>query len=409
MDLFLIIKYMIMYFILLYVLFIIYFKLRYPFWSKQPIFYYHDVKNLFFPQGMIETSLPNCVNKVNNSIDFKNAETLSEKEIANLTLLLNNHFMTEPHEKYIPSSDFIMDHLICKNIPSNVSLYYEKVYGDLIGLMTCASKTMYAKDTQLNIGYIDNLCVNKKHRGKNIAGKLIENHYVRERYLKKLDVFFFKHEGTSRPFVPLTIYNCYFYDLNQFPKIHLTQRKLNTVLIGESTLSILYDLYNYLTTNLKKSNSKFTCLIMDEYKHMSYLIKKQHIFVFALMEEQTAKAYYFFRNNHTTYDGELSVECFACIKVNTTLKDNNNSNNNNNSNDNSNDNIENDKFKLGFYLAIDHLKTIDKYKVLLLESIADTSTLIKNIDIQPYTYSKYYYYLYNYAMKPVSSKNIVII
>ena len=120
------------------------------------------------------------------------------------------------------------------------------------------------------------------------------------------------------------------------------------------------------------------------------------------MEEQTAKAYYFFRNNHTTYDGDLSVECFACIKVNTTHKDNN-------SNDNYNNDIENDKFKLGFYLAIDHLKTIDKYKVLLLESIADTSTLIKNIDIQPYTYSKYYYYLYNYAMKPVSSKNIVII
>jgi hypothetical protein len=218
--------------------------------------------------------------------------------------------------------------------------------------------------------------------------------------LKKLDVFFFKHEGTSRPFVPLTIYNCYFYDLNLFPKIHLTQRKLNTVLIGESTLSIFYDLYNYLTTNLKKSKNRFTCLIMDEYKHMAYLMKKQHIFVFALMEEQTAKAYYFFRNNHTTYDGELSIECFACIKVNATLKDNNNSNNHN---------IENDKFKLGFYLAIDHLKTIDKYKVLLLESIADTSTLIKNIDIQPYTYSKYYYYLYNYAMKPVSSKNIVII
>lgn len=126
------------------------------------------------------------------------------------------------------------------------------------------------------------------------------------------------------------------------------------------------------------------------------------------MEEQTAKAYYFFRNNHTTYDGELSIECFACIKVNATLKDNNNSNSNSNNN-RSNHNIENDKFKLGFYLAIDHLKTIDKYKVLLLESIADTSTLIKNIDIQPYTYSKYYYYLYNYAMKPVSSKNIVII
>jgi hypothetical protein len=399
----LIIKYMIVNFIIFYVLFVTYFKLRYPFWSKQPIFYYHDIKNLFFPQGIIETSLPNFTNKVDKSIDFKKAETLTDKEITNLTTLLNNHFMTEPHEKYIPSSDFIMDHLLCKNIASNVSLYYEKVYGDLIGLMTCSSKKLYKKELQLDIGYIDNLCVDKKHRGKNVAGKLIQNHYVRERYLQKTDVFFFKHEGSSRPFVPLTIYNCYFYDLNEFPKIQITQHKLNIVLIGENTLSLLYDFYMILKNDVKKSNNRLKCLILDEFEHVSYLIKKQHIFVFVLMDENELQSFYFFRNNHTTYNGKLSVECFACIKVNELR------NTISNTSTSVEQNIENSKFKLGFYLAIDYLKTIDKYEVLLLETIADTPTLIKNIDIQPYAHSKYYYYLYNYADKPVSSKNIVII
>jgi hypothetical protein len=403
MDFFLIIKYMIVNFIICYVLFITYFKLRFPFWSKQPIFYYHDLKNLFFPQGVIEASLPNFTNKIDKSIDFKKAEALTNEEITSLTTLLNNNFMTEPHEKYIPSSDFIMDHLLCKNIASNVSLYYEKVYGDLIGLMTSSSKKLYKKELELDIGYIDNLCVDKKHRGKNVAGKLIQTHYVRERYLQKLDVFFFKHEGSSRPFVPLTIYNCYFYNLNEFPKIQITQRKLNIILIGENTLSLLYDLYTFLKNNIKKSNNHFKYMILDEYEHVSYLIKKQHIFVFVLMDEKRPQSFYFFRNNHTTYNGEQSAECFASIKINKL------ENNSSYSHTSIEQNIENDKFKLGFYLAIDYLKTIDKYKILLLEAIADTPNLIKNIDIQPYTHSKYYYYLYNYAAKPVLSNDIVII
>ena len=80
---------------------------------------------------------------------------------------------------------------------------------------------------------------------------------------------------------------------------------------------------------------------------------------------------------------------FCCIKYDRSLEDN--------------------RFLLGFYLAIDYVKSIDKYKILLFENIADSHCLIKEIKHRPYHYSKYQYYLYNYAMRPVPARNIVII
>jgi hypothetical protein len=389
MNQFLIIKYTLLTMVIFYIFFIIYFKLRYPFWSKQPIFYYHDIGNLIYPKGIIETSLPNCGNKINQSIIFKKGSHLSSKEIKEINKLLTNNYMTDKLEKYTPSNNDFIDHLICRNMPSRVSLYYDKQKNQLIGTMTSVYKQMILPSNYLDVGYVDYLCIDENHRGKNIAGKIIENHYIRERYQQKTSVYLFKHEGFSRPFVPLTIYNTYFYKLNLFEKIILTQQRLNISLITKNNISMLYDLQTNLQKNITNKSSCFKCVIMDEFEHLSYLIEKKHIFIFALIENMKPKAFYFFRNNYTTYNDDKSIECFSCIKYD---KD-----------------IETNKLVLGFYLAIDYLKTIDKYKILILENIADSRYLTKNMDQQPYHYSKYYYYLYNYAMKPIASRNIVII
>jgi GNAT superfamily N-acetyltransferase len=392
MNKFMMLKYMTLGVVVFYVLFIIYFKLSYPFWSKQPIFYYHDVRNLLYPKGIIETSLPNMSRKINKSIDYKNARTLTSQEIANLEQFLENNYMTEHYERYTPTNNDVMDHLLCRNMPSNVSLYYDNMYGELIGSMTSAYKTFIKPNVELQVGYVDNLCVDKNHRGKNIAGQLIENHYVRERYQHKTAVYMFKHEGISRPFVPLTIYNTYFYKLDLFHKIITTQNYLSCIQVTSNTSYLLYDLQTKLKKSMEKNtknNLLFQCVIMDGLEHLMYLIKKQHLHIFCLVEDKTPLAFYFFKNIYTTYNGDKSIECFSCIKFNPKLETN--------------------KFLLGFYLAIDAIKAIDKYKILLLENISDTHYLIQNIKQSPYHSSKYYYYMYNYAMKPVSAKHIVIL
>jgi len=388
-----ILKYMTLGLTVFYILFVIYFKLAHPFWSRQPIFYYHDIRNLIFPKGVIETSLPLVSGKLVSSISYKDVQTLTKQEISNLINLITNNYMTESYEKYIPTNNDIIDNLFCRNMPSNVSLYYDKLYGDLIGSMTSAYKDFIKQGVNFKVGYVDNLCVDKKHRGKNIAGQLIQNHYIRERYNHKTAVYMFKHEGISRPFVPLTIYNTYFYNIESFDKIIITQNNLTSILITDNTCNLLYDLQTILKKHMSPykdtSLSKFQCIIMDDFEHLIYLIKKKHIYLFCLIEDGVPLAFYFFRDIYTSYNGDNSIECFSSIKLKSQLDDS--------------------RFLLGFYLAIDRLKTFDKYKILLLENISDTHYLLKNIKQTPYHTTKYYYYMYNYAMRPVSAKDIVIL
>ena len=120
-----ILKYITLGIVLFYVFFIIYFKLRYPFWSKQPIFYYHDIKNLIYPKGIIELSLPNISNKLSKTINYKNVTDITSDEKETLIKHLTEHYMPESYEKYTPTNNDVMDHLLCRKMPSNISLYYD--------------------------------------------------------------------------------------------------------------------------------------------------------------------------------------------------------------------------------------------------------------------------------------------
>ena len=48
----------IVFIISIYVIFIMYIKIKYPFWSKQPVFHYHNIKYWINPPGIIEHKLP---------------------------------------------------------------------------------------------------------------------------------------------------------------------------------------------------------------------------------------------------------------------------------------------------------------------------------------------------------------
>ena len=102
--------------------------------------------------------------------------------------------MTDSFEKYTPDNNDIIDHLICRTIPSRISFYYDKNKGNLIGTMTSAYKQMIMSKINLNVGYIDYLCVDKNYRGKNIAGKII----ILGRDTKQKTVYFYLNMKGSR-------------------------------------------------------------------------------------------------------------------------------------------------------------------------------------------------------------------
>ena len=44
--------------IIILTILIAYFKLKYPFWSKQPVFHFHNLYYWMFPPGIIQNEMP---------------------------------------------------------------------------------------------------------------------------------------------------------------------------------------------------------------------------------------------------------------------------------------------------------------------------------------------------------------
>ena len=65
------------------VIFVIIYKLKFPFWSKQPVFHYHNLKYWVFPPGIINHDKPKKNKFYDNKIYFNtylNTPTLKNRK-----------------------------------------------------------------------------------------------------------------------------------------------------------------------------------------------------------------------------------------------------------------------------------------------------------------------------------------
>ena len=66
-------------FSLLLILYFIY-KIKYPFWSRQPVFHYHNLFYWIKPPGIIQSQRPEINKFYNSKITFKSIYNLYDKE-----------------------------------------------------------------------------------------------------------------------------------------------------------------------------------------------------------------------------------------------------------------------------------------------------------------------------------------
>ena len=112
--------------IVLLIGFYIYYKLKYPFWSIQPVFHFHNIKYWLFPPGIIQHKNPKINKFFDQSIEFYNIENLSTDKKALFINLIKAHFMPNKYENYRPNKDNILDYFISHNKPSFISLYFKQ-------------------------------------------------------------------------------------------------------------------------------------------------------------------------------------------------------------------------------------------------------------------------------------------
>ena len=177
------------------ILLICIYKLKYPFWHRQPVFHYHNLWYWMVPPGIIQHGKPEKDKYYDYKIISKTFFSMPlEKKVAFATFI-KRHYMPHKHEKYNPTQDAILGYFKNHNDKSYLSMKYEN--NKLISTMSTRPLKCYIENNVMDLYYVDFLCVHQKYRKKGYAPKIIYTHYVNQRECNKNTVFIFDVSGGS--------------------------------------------------------------------------------------------------------------------------------------------------------------------------------------------------------------------
>lgn len=389
--------YILTYAIVIYICYFIYFRLRFRFWSTQPVFHFHNLWYWLFPPGIIYHT-PFKRNKYytpyNVNVDTFNS--LSSLHLEKCIDVIQQNYLQEKEILYNPTRSNIMSYFEGHNNPCFMSYYFKnKVLTDvktkrlipqkdIIACLTARPLeiTLYSKEN-FNAYYVDYLCVKKGERKQGLAPRVIYTYAIESRIANPdISVFMFKREGESTAIVPIVVYNSFMYDLKfwnsntRFPAPY----KLTRVNDGN---------FNLLVNKFQQIRAKFACTITSNISNIEVLVKNEWIIPYIIHDAHDIVAIYFFRNGCVTYEGGKVIELIASVLFQDEFTE---------------------FFELGVYMAIDELKK-KHYKYFTAENMAHNGVLINNINNKktPMYSVPYSYYFYNFAVRPFIQQDVFIL
>jgi len=373
--------YVIIIIIIIVILIKAYFKIKYQFWSRQPVLFYHDLYNLLFNNKVIDKEYPKKNKFYDKSIKYYRIDKLNNIIKENIYKFIKNNYLTEDNELYLPENvNDIFDYFYSS--PSGyISIAYK--YDNVISTMMHTPCKCIMNNKKMDICYVDWLCVDKENRKKGLASKIIYTHYCNTRYNKvggDYAISLFKNEGFASPFVPLVSYKTYFYSLKYWIKdIVLTQSFIKIIKVSEQNFNYLIDLFN-------KMQNKFKLIVMSDIIRIKYLIEKERLLIYLLLIDDVPYNFYIYNDTNVFYNGKKSIELLSSYYSS---------------------NI--DELLFGFYYSLSLEIKKNNYEILLINNISDNNNIIKNVKYNYYESSFQYYFLYNYASSSFKSNDTMVI
>tara|TARA_B100000900_G_C20583540_1_gene718578 strand:- start:200 stop:1240 length:1041 start_codon:yes stop_codon:yes gene_type:complete len=345
------------------------------------VFHYHNIYYWLFPPEELNYNFKK--NKYYDStILFQDYKLIDNKKKALMSDFIKTHYSPQKYEQYNPSNQSILANFENHNDVVYISIYNQN--NNIIGFMSSIPYEATLYNTNMNIYYIDFLCVHKNKRKKGLASNIIYSHAVNMYDTIKNMVYIFKREGALSSYVPLTIYNCYIFDTKHWVKnVTFIGKQYNICSVSDTHLGVFKD----LIVDIKQS-TLFNCVYHPYVGNLDLLIKNKNLFVFMLMSNDVCIACYVYKNNSMKYDGKISIDLIASYS-----------------------NTSDDIFVMGYLNTLKKLYSEIKYDLLLVENISHNYIILKNI-LERYSYlhkSTMGYYYYNYANRPVYSKDVFCI
>jgi hypothetical protein len=373
-----------------YIIFIIFLRVRHPYWSKQPVYHSHKLIYKFYHPGIIKT-LPSEKDRYVDlkSIEFKNIN--SEETNKKISTFLCENYVNDSYSIFKPAYSDIK----CFYEPTNNNSYVSFMNHNsiqyinnkqveekqiTIGMITTRPLTIIIDKKHINVDLVDLLCINPDYRKNYNVPKLIQTHkYNIEQLSKKAHIYLFKNENNnSFNIVPLCRFDCYGFDIFTWktPK-HLGQEKL--LEITDNTLDMIID-----TIMLSKFKNKIYFDIFT----MRSLINNGNIHIYCLKLPNKILGIYIFKKSCASYNNENVFECICSINL-----------------------CKKEFFLNGFHHASHACCSKYHYRYLVIENTSNNNIIINKILSSKSYISKYSvsYYTYNYITREINPQETIII
>ena len=108
--------------IILFAILYLYYKYKYQFWSRQPVFHFHNLYYWLFPPGIIQQNNPQIDKYYNAKIQFGTFRDLKTEKKALFTHFVRSNYLQEREQKYNPTTESIIPYFTAHNDKSYISL-----------------------------------------------------------------------------------------------------------------------------------------------------------------------------------------------------------------------------------------------------------------------------------------------
>ena len=371
----------------------LYVKVKYKFWSIQPVFHIHNLKYWIWPPGIIQHGLPPKTKYYNWRIEFDTFEKTSTEKKELFYFLIKTQYLNNIKAKYNPPRTGVLEYFKCHSTPTYLSLYFDyyptprdnktEYNKKLIACMTSRRLTGHIYNKKLIVAYVDFLCIHSTKRKQGYAAKQIYTHYYNHRRKNKNPIMMFKREGTVNFMTPITTYYAYAFSTKIWNKPNFQlPNNISCHLVTTQNFEILV---HYI----KEVKSHFSLFVIPDLSHLKNLVQHSLIIPCVLMDKDNVCGVYFYRRPYTLYDGEDSIECLGSYCSNGYE----------------------DIFLNSFQNTIVLIQKKYTFSIIIIENISYNTKLIKTVldrDVPKWKCPMAYYF-YNFAYKPFYSPNVLII
>jgi hypothetical protein len=370
-------------------------KIKFRFWSTQPVFHIYNVKHWIAPCGIVQHDSPPITKYYDYQIYNDIYTNIPAEKKALMVSLIRRFFLYKRDVKYTPSTSDIFDYFESQNDNSYISLCFEylceynkttNTYKNPKKLVGCmSSRTLECKihDQTIKTSYVDFLCVHKNYRKKGYAPKIIYTHYKKSRDAGAHPIFLFKREGNINFIVPLTVYYAYAFSSKIWNRVNVNlPSNVTCVLVTAVNIELLFHFF-------REIKNSFTCFISPVYSNLKYQVTKGLLIPVLLMDKETPIGCYFFKNPQTSYNGRKSIECLASY-ITPGLEA---------------------IFTDSFSNAITLVRRQIPFEMFIIENISNNNYIIKEILKKSNALWKVpmAYYFYNFIYRPFFSPNVFLL